>query len=106
MTDALVVLCTCPDMQAAETLASGLVENKIAACVNVLPQIRSIYRWQDEMNSDSEVLMIIKTSQHSYAKLERWLMEYHPYDVPEVLALTVEAGARAYLDWIDQATQQ
>ena len=105
MTDALVVLCTCPDMQAAETLASGLVKNNFAACVNILPQIRSIYRWHGELNSDSEVLMIIKTSQHKYVKLERWLMDKHPYDVPEVLALTVEAGARDYLDWIDQATQ-
>ena len=102
MTDALVVLCSCPDMKVAETLADGLLGNHFAACVNILPQIRSIYRWQGEMHSDSEVLMIMKTNQHGYVKLERWLLDNHPYDVPEVLALTVEAGAQDYLDWIDQ----
>lgn len=106
MTDALVVLCTCPDMQVAETLAGGLVGNDFAACVNILPKIRSIYRWQGSLQSDSEVLMLIKTNQYRYVKLEQWLLKNHPYDVPEVLALTVEAGAHDYLDWIDQATRQ
>jgi periplasmic divalent cation tolerance protein len=106
MTDALVVLCTCPDLKVAENLAGGLVGNGFAACVNILPQIRSIYRWQSELHSDSEVLMIIKTNQQAYVKLERWLLDNHPYDTPEVLALTVEAGAHNYLDWIDQATQR
>jgi len=106
MTDALVVMCTCPDTKVAENLAGGLVRNGLAACVNILPQIRSIYRWQGELHSDSEVLMIIKTNQHGYVKLERWLLANHPYDTPEVLALTVEAGAQDYLDWIDRATQR
>jgi periplasmic divalent cation tolerance protein len=106
MTDALVVLCTCPDTKVAVALAEGLVEKDYAACVNILPQIRSIYRWQGEMHSDSEVLMIIKTNQHGYVKLERWLLDNHPYDLPEVLALTVEAGANDYLDWIDQTIRR
>jgi periplasmic divalent cation tolerance protein len=106
MTDALVVLCTCPDMKVAGSLADGLVGKGLAACVNILPQIRSIYRWQGELHSDSEVLMIIKTNQQGYAKLERWLLDKHPYDTPEVLALTVEAGAHDYLDWIDLAMKR
>ena len=104
MTDALVVLCTCPDTKVAEELAAGLVDAGFAACVNILPEIRSIYRWQDELQTDSEALMIVKTSQGRYMQLERWLLEHHPYDVPEVLALRVEAGASKYLAWIDQET--
>jgi len=106
MTDALVVLCTCPDMKVAESLADGLVGNGFAACVNILPKIRSIYFWQGELHSDSEALMIIKTNQQGYTKLEWWLLDRHPYDNPEVLALTVEAGAEHYLDWIDLATKR
>jgi len=106
MTDVLLVFCTCPDAVVAERLADGLVDEQLAACVNILPKIRSIYRWQGSLQSDSEVLMLIKTNQHRYVKLEQWLLKNHPYDVPEVLALTVEAGAHDYLDWIDQATRQ
>ena len=100
MEEALVILCTCPDMQVAENLAGGLVENGLAACVNIFPQIRSIYRWQDELHNDPETLMIVKTSKAGYSPLEEWLLANHPYDVPEVLALRVEAGSREYLAWI------
>jgi periplasmic divalent cation tolerance protein len=99
-----VVLCTCPDGDVARRLAGGLVEARLAACVNVLPEIRSIYRWQGETCDDAEVLMIIKTTQAACPELERWLRSNHPYEVPEVLALPVEGGSHAYLDWVAQET--
>jgi len=84
----------------AERLASGLVENRLAACVNVLPEIRSIYRWQGELNRDSEVLIMVKTTRSGFAALQDWLQENHPYEVPEILALPVSAGAENYLNWL------
>ena len=100
MTEALVILCTCPDEATASRLAGDLVEENLAACVNILPGIRSIYRWQDELQMDDEVLMLVKTSRDAYPQLERWLLDNHPYDVPEVLALPVETGAANYLAWV------
>ena len=94
------VLCTCPDEDAAARLATGLVDAGLAACVNIVPQIRSIYRWQNAVQDERETLMIIKTTPTRYAMLERWLMEHHPYEVPEVIALPVTAGAAPYLDWV------
>jgi len=102
----LVVLCTCPDESVARKLAAGLVENRLAACVNVLPGIRSIYRWQGAVQEDGEVLMVAKTSRETYYELESWLAEHHPYDLPEIIALPVERGLPAYLEWVDQETMQ
>jgi len=103
--DVLTVLCTCPDAATAQRLAGGLVERKLAACVNVLPAIRSIYRWQGEIQDDAEALMIVKTSRSAYAALEAWLIEHHPYDVPEVLAVPVLQGSAAYLEWVLNETE-
>ena len=104
MTQVLVVLCTCPDSATAGSLATGLVENRLAACVNILPEIRSIYRWQNEVQQDAETLLVVKTSLETYPLLESWLIEHHPYDVPEVLALPIERGAPDYLDWVVRET--
>jgi periplasmic divalent cation tolerance protein len=100
MTDALVVLCTCPNPEEASRLARGLVENRYAACVNIFPQIRSIYRWKGETQDEEEVLMIIKTSTGAFAALQAWLLDRHSYDVPEILALPVAQGTPDYLDWL------
>ncbi|MDX1381600.1 MAG: divalent-cation tolerance protein CutA [Xanthomonadales bacterium] len=102
--EVLVVLCTCPDGATARRLAAGLVEARLAACVNILPEIRSIYRWQGETCDEAEVLMIVKTTAHAYPELERWLQAQHPYDVPEVLALPVAAGSGDYLEWVARET--
>jgi periplasmic divalent cation tolerance protein len=106
MTQVLVVLCTCPDSATAESLATGLVENRLAACVNILPEIRSIYRWQKEVQQDTETLLVVKTSREAYPRLESWLIDHHPYDVPEVLALPIDRGAPNYLDWVIQETMK
>ena len=100
MSEVLTVLCTCPDTATAKSLAAGLVEQGLAACVNVLPEIRSIYRWRNEIHDEGEVLLLAKTSRLAYASLESWLLEHHPYEVPEVLALPVQAGSADYLDWV------
>lgn len=101
----LVVYCTCPGESAARELAAGLVENRLAACVNILPRIRSIYRWQGSVHDDGEALMVIKTARGRYAALEQWLLEHHPYDMPEVIALPVEAGLPEYLEWVARETE-
>ena len=100
MTDALVVLCTCPNPEEASRLARGLVENRYAACVNICPPVRSIYRWQGETQDEEEVLMIIKTSAQAFRALQVWLLDRHSYDVPEILALPVAEGSPDYLEWL------
>lgn len=105
MSEVLAVFCTCPDDATAGRLARGLVEARLAACVNILPAIRSIYRWKGETQDDPEVLMIVKTTRSAYKALETWLTEHHPYDVPEVLALPVQYGSTAYLGWVEDETE-
>jgi periplasmic divalent cation tolerance protein len=98
----LVVLCTCP-VEAAPALARGLVDKRLAACVNLLPQVQSIYRWQDQVQQDNESLLLIKTTSERYAQLEQHLREHHPYSVPEVLAVPASLGLEAYLQWVVEA---
>ncbi len=100
MSEAIVILCTCPDEETASRLASGLVEKDLVACVNILSGIRSIYRWQGKLTDDSEVLMVIKTLASRFEAIETWLLEQHPYDVPEVIALPVEKISTNYMAWI------
>jgi periplasmic divalent cation tolerance protein len=100
MKDVVVILSTAPDKDTATRLARGLVKHNLAACVNIVPAIRSIYRWQGALQDDAEVLMVIKSTHSAFADLEAWLLEHHPYDVPEILALPVEKGSGPYLDWV------
>ncbi len=95
-----VVLVTAPDGDTAERLGRALVEERLAACVNVVPAIKSIYRWEGEVETDAEVLLVIKTSTRGCESLRRRVVELHPYDTPEVLALDVRDGSREYLDWV------
>ena len=105
MSEALVILCTCPDGDVATRLAGGMVENRLAACVNVLPGIRSIYRWQGTVSEDAEVLLVIKTTDAEYQRLEDWLGKNHPYDVPEIVALPVSRVSAQYLAWMEDCVQ-
>ena len=102
---ALVVLSTAPDRATAARIARALVEERLAACVNIVPGVTSIYRWKGKVERDSEVLCVIKTRASLLARLSRRLEALHPYDVPEVVALKVSGGAKAYLEWIDEQTQ-
>ena len=97
---ACIVLCTCPDAVTAELLSGELVEARLAACVNIVPEIQSVYRWDDEVQSDAETLMVIKTVTDRYDELEAHIKKSHPYDVPEILLIPVSGGLADYLDWV------
>ena len=98
--ECLVVLCTCPERQDAERIAHTVVDRRIAACVNVLPGVSSIYRWQGSVDMAEEVLMVIKTTRAQYASLQEAVVSSHPYEVPEIIALPVTVGLPAYLAWL------
>ncbi|MGH7570979.1 MAG: divalent-cation tolerance protein CutA [Gemmatimonadota bacterium] len=91
---------TCPDEGTARRIASRLVDERLAACVNIVPDITSIYRWQGAVETASECLLIIKTRGERMPELERRLAELHPYDVPELVTVAVEGGSPAYLRWV------
>jgi periplasmic divalent cation tolerance protein len=104
MTEALVVLVTAPTAEKAAELARILVEERLAACGNVVPGLRSIYRWEGEVHDEAEALLLLKTTRSRLERLRERILALHPYQVPEVLALPVEAGAEAYLAWIAAET--
>ena len=95
-----VVLVTAPDAATAEALARRLVEERLAACANLIPAVRSIYRWEGEVQDDAEVLLILKTRKARVTALAARVQALHPYDLPEVIALTASGGSAAYLDWV------
>lgn len=105
MEDALVVLVTAPSPDQAAELARALVEERLAACGNVLPAIRSIYRWEGKIHDDAEALLVLKTTRGRFEALRERVIALHPYDVPEVLALPVEAGSAPYLAWLAAETR-
>lgn len=96
----LIILCTCPDLATAERIAEAVVGERLAACVNVAPGLTSIYRWEGQIQRDTELLLLIKTCQDVYSLLEARIRELHPYQIPEIIALPIQTGSAAYLDWI------
>lgn len=102
----LVCLATCPDADTARRIAGALVEARLAACVNLLPGVHSIYRWEGQVCSGDEVMLVIKTSQARLEALTDRFRELHPFEVPELVALPVEGGLAAYLHWIGASTLQ
>ena len=103
--DVHVAFCTCPDAAVAESLADELVQTGLAACVNILPTVRSIYRWEGKLEHDDEALMMIKTTGARLNSLVARICELHPYDVPEVICHPITAGHDQYLDWVRQCTK-
>lgn len=103
-TDAFVVLVTAPSPEKAAELARALVDERLAACGNVVPGLRSIYRWQGAVQEDQEALLLLKTTRARLDALRARVVALHPYEVPEVLALPVEAGHPPYLAWIVEST--
>ena len=97
---ARVVLVTTPDDDSARAIARTLVEERLAACGNIVPGLTSIYRWQGAVEQAGETLLILKTSDDRLAAMSERVIELHPYDVPEVLALRIDAGHQPYLDWL------
>ena len=104
MGDKIIVLTTFPDLAGAESLARGLVSEKLAACVNILPSMTSIYRWQGEIETGREHQLVIKTQARLLERIELWINKRHPYELPELLVLPVQGGSKDYLTWITEAT--
>jgi len=96
----MLALATFPSPEKAAEIARVLVDEQLAACVNIIPGVRSIYRWDDKLCDDSEVLGIIKTTRERFDAMGARYVELHPYDVPELIALPIVAGSAPYLDWL------
>lgn len=100
MSDALVILITAPSREVGEMIAETLVGEQLAACVNLLGPVRSIYRWEGAVCRDDEILLIAKTTRAAYAALAARVQAVHPYETPEIIALPIEMGSTAYLAWL------
>jgi periplasmic divalent cation tolerance protein len=100
MSDVLLVLCTFPDSEQARQIGTVLVEAQLAACVNLLPAVESIYRWQGKVETAAETLAIFKTTAAAFPAFEKTLTELHPYEVPEILALEPAEVAAPYRAWL------
>ena len=98
----LIVHCSCAADGSAASIAKALVEERLAACVSVLPGARSTFRWQDETHTDDEVLLLIKTTRARYPAMAARLLELHPYELPEIIAVDVSAAHAPYAAWVEQ----
>ncbi len=102
--EALLVFTSLPDAVSAQTLAGSLIEQRLAACVNILAPCRSLYRWQGKIEHTEEVPLLIKTTSDRYVALEQAIRAQHPYELPEIVAVSVRSGLPAYLDWVARET--
>lgn len=102
----LVVYCTCPDLECAERIAGTLIDEQLAACIQISQPVISIYKWQGKRESAEERVLQIKTREGLYSTLEQRILSLHPYELPEILAVPVLHGLTGYLDWVEQCTKQ
>jgi periplasmic divalent cation tolerance protein len=105
MSDFQIVLSTCGDRETAERIAHRLVEQHLAACVNILPGVQSVYRWQGTVESESEVLMLIKTKAALIQQVQSTIASLHSYEVPEFLVLPITGGSEAYMAWLEASLE-
>ncbi|MGI8603860.1 MAG: divalent-cation tolerance protein CutA [Verrucomicrobiales bacterium] len=101
----LLVITTFPDAPTGRLIGTALVEEKLAACVNLLPRVESFFFWKGKKETANEVIGLLKTSEAAYPRLEARLNELHPYDVPEIIALPITQGLKAYVDWVRESTE-
>ncbi|MBI3301677.1 MAG: divalent-cation tolerance protein CutA [Deltaproteobacteria bacterium] len=106
MAEFIIVFVTTGSEEEAEKIARNLIEEKLAACANIVGPIRSIYRWQDKVADDKEWLLLIKTRESLFPQVEKRVKEWHSYQVPEVVALPILAGSPAYLRWVKESTEE
>jgi len=102
--NAIVVLTNAPDRAVARRIADALIERKLAACVNMLAECTSVYRWKGQIETATEVPLLIKTRADIYDEVEAAIRALHPYELPEIIAIPVERGSRDFLDWVDTQT--
>jgi len=100
----LMVVCSCPDQASAAALAQTLVERRLAACVNLLPPMQSVYRWQGQIEHASEVQLLAKTTALRLPALKDFIVRHHPYEIPEILAFPASDGLPSYLRWVEDET--
>jgi len=105
MSNVHILLSTVESAQTAEKIASTVVEERLAACVNVLPGVSSYFRWKGEIQSEQEFMLILKTSTDRLRELTERIKNLHPYEVPEIVSLSVEEGHQPFLDWVERETQ-
>jgi len=103
MTDKLIVFVTCGSSEVAEKIAKSVVSERLAACVNVMPGMKSCYEWEGKLEWAEELLLVMKTTRDRYQELETRVRELHSYELPEILALPVETGLEKYLEWVERS---
>jgi len=101
---AILILVTCANQEQAASIAHALVSERLAACVNIVGSIRSVYRWRDKVEDDNEILLLIKSRASLFSRVERRVRELHSYEVPEVMALPFQQGSPPYLAWLLEST--
>ncbi len=105
MTDKRLVLTTCGSLEEARSIAQTLVERQLAACVNITPQVESVFRWHGEIETAAEWLLVIKTTAEAFDRLREALAELHSYELPECIEIAIEDGSAAYLEWIGESVR-
>ena len=105
-TQALLVFCTCPDRAVGLQIAEQLVDRRLAACVSLLPGVTSVYAWEGRCETAEELQLLIKTRAERYPALERTLLELHPYELPEIVAVPIVKGLTAYVEWVTECTTE
>ena len=103
--DLCIVLCTVPDQQTAEALARAVVGDGLVACVNIIPQVKSIYRWKGQVCEDAELLLVMKTSRARLVRLSERVRALHPYETPELIATPLVGGLARYVEWVRSETR-
>ncbi|GAB4257686.1 MAG: divalent-cation tolerance protein CutA [Methylomicrobium sp.] len=101
MSDHIIIFCTCPNPDTADSIARSLIDDHLAACVNILPNLKSVYRWQGVIETAEECLLLVKTRADHYPQLESAIKRAHPYELPEIVAVSLEHALPEYLEWID-----
>ncbi len=101
----LLVLSTCPGSITAKQIAQDLVANDLAACVNIIPGLISYFKWSHKVESDAEFLLLIKTTSTNFPAIQKRIKSFHPYELPEIIALSIEDGLEEYLRWVETSTK-
>jgi periplasmic divalent cation tolerance protein len=104
MSDVLLIITNMPDQDSAQRMANSLIQNKAAACVNIMAACTSVYSWQGKVENANEIPLLIKTTRSAYPRLEELIREQHPYELPEIIAVPVEVGLPDYLQWVTTET--